>query len=162
LEKELKEMKEEIIQDLTETIGQITKAEEEHKEKMALLEQELEDKKSNILSKLGFRIGDQVTLEIYEYRDDRIHCFAVPQKAECFIHGVILKTDEKNEKFFAPVLKKKDRKRAIYHNDYLNWDLKKDGKVILSHRAEQHIIPETYTEKQLEQYRIRLLEAQKI
>ncbi len=71
-------------------------------------------------------------------------------------------TDEKNEKFLAPVLKKKDRKRVIYHNDYLSWDLKKDGKVILSHRAEQHIIPGTYTEKQLEEYKPRLSEAQKI
>lgn len=154
-------MKEEIIQDLTETLDQIKKAEEEHEQKMVLLEKELEDKKSNILSKLGFRIGDLVTLEIYEYRDDRIHCFAVPQTAECFIHGVNLKAD-KDGSFLAPILKKKDRKRAIYHNDYLNWDLKKDGKVILSHRAEQHIIPGTYTEKQLEEYKPRLSEAQKI
>ena len=154
-------MKEEIIQDLTETLDQIERAEEEHEQKMESLEKELQEKKSRILSKLGFEIGDQVTLEIYEYRDDRIHCFAVPQTAECFIHGVNLKCD-KDGNFLAPILKKKDRKKAIYHNDYLNWDLKKDGKVILSHRAEQHIIPGTYTEEQIKEYKIRLSEAQKI
>lgn len=160
--KESMETNEKIIESLKETINKIKEVEAEFIQKKADLEQEIEDKKSNVLSALGFRIGDQVTLEIYEYRDDRIHCFAVPQIAECFIHGVVLKTDEKKQSFLAPILKKKDRKRNIYHNDYLNWDLKKDGKVILSHRAEQHIIPDTYTEKQLVEYRTRLLSAQKI
>ena len=151
-----------IIQNLEETISKIKIAEEEYRQKQILLEKELEDKKSDILAQLGFRIGDQVTLQIFEYRDDRIHCFAVPQTAECFIHGVELKTDETGLKFLAPVLKKKDRKKAIYHNDYLNWDLLKDGKVILSHRAEQVIIPGTYTEEQLVNYPVRLLTMQKI
>jgi hypothetical protein len=151
-----------IIRSLEESLMKIKNAEHEYLQKKVLLEKELEDKKSDILSALGFRLGDQVTLEIFEYRDDRIHCFAVPQTAECFIHGVVLKTDEKKQSFLAPILKKKDRKRAIYHNDYLSWDLKKDGKVILSHRAEQHIIPDTYTEAQLNEYRARLLSAQKI
>jgi hypothetical protein len=151
-----------IIQSIEKTINEIKTAEVEYLLKKELLEKELEDKKSDVLSQLGFRIGDPVTLEIHEYRDDRIHCFAVAQTAECFIHGVTLKTDEKNNNFLAPILKKKDKKRAIYHNDYLSWDLKKDGKVILSHRAEQVIIPDAYTEKQISDYRVRLLEAQKI
>ena len=156
------EANEKIINNLTKTFDKIRIAEEEYREKQLLLNKELEDKKSDILAQLGFRLGDQVTLQIFEYRDDRIHCFAVPQIAECFIHGVVLKTDEDGVKFLAPVLKKKDRKKAIYHNDYLNWDLLKDGKVILSHRAEQVIIPGTYTEEQLKNYPVRLLTMQKI
>jgi hypothetical protein len=151
-----------IIRDITSTYDKIRAAEEEHEQKKILLEKELEDKKSKILSYLGFEIGDLVTLEIYEHRDDRVHCFAVAQTAECFIHGVTLKTDEKGINFLAPVLRKKDRKKNIYHNDYLSWDLKKDGKVVLSHRAEQVIIPKTYTEEKLESLRKYLLEAQKI
>jgi len=151
-----------IVRDITSTYDKIRTAEEEYEQKKILLEKELEDKKSNILSHLGFRIGDPVTLEIFEYRDDRVHCFAVAQTAECFIHGVNLKTDEKGENFLAPILKKKDKKKSIYHNDYLSWDLKKDGNVILSHRAEQYIIPKTYTEEKIESLRKYLSSAQKI
>jgi hypothetical protein len=151
-----------IIENLEVTFNEIKAVEAEFLQKKELLEKEFEDKKSDVLSQLGFRLGDPVTLEIFEYRDDRVHCFAVAQTAECFIHGVTLKTDEKNENFLAPILKKKDKKRAIYHNDYLSWDLKKDGKVILSHRADQVIIPKTYTEDQINDYRVSLLEAQKI
>ena len=156
------ETNEKILKNLTETFDKIRTTEDEYQQKLFLLKKELEDKKSDILEQLGFRLGDQVTLEIFEYRDDSIHCFAVAQTAECFIHGVVLKTDERKVNFLAPILKKKDRKRVIYHNDYLNWDLKKDGKIILSHRGEERIIPGTYTEEKLESLRKCLLAAQKI
>ncbi len=151
-----------IIRDITSTFDKIKAAEEEYEQKKILLGKELEDKKSKILSYLGFEIGDPVTLEIYEYRDDRINCFSVAQTAECFIHGVTLKTDEKGINFLAPILRKKDRKKNIYHNDYLSWDLKKDGKVILSHRAEEHIIPNKYTPEKVKEIRKILISAQKI
>jgi hypothetical protein len=151
-----------IIQSLEETIMKIKNAEHEYLLKKEILEKELEDKKSDILSQLGFRIGDLVTLEIHEYRDDRISCFAIAQTAECFIHGVEMRTDEKGVNFFVPVLRKKDKKKNIFHNFYLSWDLKKDGKIVLSHRAEEHIIQDKYTPEKIEEIRKYLISAQKI
>jgi hypothetical protein len=152
-----------IIQSIEETIMKIKNTEHEYLLKKELLEKELEDKKSDILSQLGFRIGDKVTLQLFEYRDDRIHCFQVAQEGECIIHGVkVARFSDDKVKFLTPVLKRENRKKEINFNEYLSWDLKKDGKVILSHRAEQVIIPETYTEEQIAEFKPRLLFAQKI
>lgn len=156
------ETNEKIIKNLEETFNKIRTAEEEYNHKKHLLVKELEDKKSDILERLGFRIGDQVTLELFEYRDDRIHCFQAAQVAECFIHGVKLETFGKEGNFLSPVLRKKDRKKSIIFNQYLSWDLKSCGHIILSHRAEQYIIRGTYTEEELKEYKPRLLKAQKI
>ena len=150
-----------IIISLKETISKIQSAEEEYRLKKELLEKELEDKKSDILSQLGFRIGDKVTLHLFEHRDDRVHCFQVEQSAECYIHGVKF-SNFTDDKFLAPVLRKKDRKKDIHFNQFLDWDLINDGKVVLSHRSEHYDFPKTYTEEQLRETRIRCLELQKI
>jgi len=159
----IKKREMEILNKIKSISEEIKSLEEKFKRDKENLEYHYQSLKSQILEKeLGLSIGDEVTLCIEEYRDDRISCFAVKQEAQCFITGVEIQKDEKGETFLVPILKKKDKKKSIYHNWYLTWSLKKDGVTILSHKAEQFIIPEKYTEKQLQDLRNRLLQAQKI
>ena len=104
----------EILNKIKSISEEIKSLEEKFKRDKENLEYHYQFLKSQILEKeLGLSIGDEVTLCIEEYRDDRISCFAVKQEAQCFITGVEIQKDEKGETFIVPILKKKDKKKVL-------------------------------------------------
>jgi hypothetical protein len=136
--------------------------EEEFNKKICSLNYKIQEIESDIIINMGLKPLDAVTLEIHEYRDDRISCFAVAQTVECFLKEIGYTIEDEKIILVPTLLKKKNSKRAICFPSFMSWTLKKDGSIILEHVAKQHIIPEKYSEASLESIRRRLLELQKI
>lgn len=154
----------ELIKDIRLTLDKIAKIEEEYAAKKTACEKYIDLLKSKMLPSLGLSEGDAVTLEIHEYREDKVHCFAVAQTVECFIKDVQLHMPNKydTELYLKPLLLKTKKAKRTFGNYIHSWTLKKDGKVILEHVKKSDIIPGTYKEEELEAYRTRLYESQKI
>lgn len=153
------------LEDINLTLDKITKIEDEYKSKKTACEKYIDLLKSKMLSSLGLSEGDAVTLEIHEYREDKVHCFAAAQTIECFIKSVELHLPNKYapETYMYPLLlKNKKAKRTFSCLFQHSWTLKKDGKIILEHIKESQIIPGTYTKEEIAEITPRLLESQKI
>lgn len=151
---------------------------ESHQAQLKKLDSQKEELRNNLLHDLGLKSGDIVTLKLYEHRNDSIHCFQAAQECELMISRIYIQQawDNMERKFsyenafLCPVLhapkrsgkKGEYKKRPVYFNEFLHWELYKDGKLILEHNAEQIIYEDMYTEEELAHWRKMYLKAQNL
>lgn len=146
-----------------------------HLLQLSKLEEQKKKVKENLMSQCGLNPGDKLTLKLYEYRDDRVKCHQVAQEVEVYVSRVYVQRvlDENNEwsyknAFICPVLHKPSRKKGqynkkpIFFNQFLHWELYKEGKLVLRRQSEQVILPDTYKDDEYPLIRERLKKAQKI
>jgi hypothetical protein len=138
---------------------------ESHMALMDNLEKQKKNLQDNLLANCGLNEGDIVTLKLYEHRDDTVSCFQTAREVDLRISRIYIQKNWDESKhmftyddaFLCPVLhaplksgKSGSYKKTPYaFNQFLHWELYKDGRLVMGYKSEQKIIEDKYTEEEL-------------